>query len=232
MDTPVPVDQAGGVALGRHAQRHDRALAERLRGEGGDASQFHHVIDVAPTVLDVAGLPAPTFVNGIQQEPMQGVSMEYSFDDAAAPGIHRRQYFEMFCNRGIYHQGWTAVTRHSTPWVRVPRCPRSTTTYGSCMPDTDWSQAHDLANEQPDRLRSLQRLFLIEAVKYNVLPLDDRRIERINSELAGRPQLVPVPRSCSSAAWAGSPRARSSTSRTSRTRSPRSSTSRTAVRAA
>ena len=97
----------------------------------------------------------------------------------------------MFCNRGIYHEGWTAVTRHSTPWVMAPSCRRSTTTSGSSTtPRTDWSQAHDLAAEQPEKLAELQALFLIEARKYNVLPLDDRRVERFNPDLAGRPTLV------------------------------------------
>src|SRR5678809_956648 len=87
-----------------------------IKARGEFRSQFHHVIDVAPTVLEAAGLPAPTFVNGVQQEPLHGVSMIYSFDDAKAAERHETQYFEMFCNRGIYHKGWTAVTRHRTPW--------------------------------------------------------------------------------------------------------------------
>ena len=96
----------------------------------------------------------------------------------------------MFCNRGIYHKGWTAVTRHSTPWVMARAAAASTTTCGSSTRPDDWTQAHDLAGEQPEKLAELQRLFLIEATKYNVLPLDDRRVERFNSDLAGRPQLV------------------------------------------
>ena len=91
-----------------------------IKAKGEMRHQFHHVIDVAPTILEAAGLPAPTFVNGIQQAPLEGVSMTYSFDDAAAADRHTTQYFEMFVNRGIYHQGWTAVTRHSTPWVMAP----------------------------------------------------------------------------------------------------------------
>jgi len=80
-------------------------------------SQFHHAIDVAPTILAAAGIPAPTFVNGIQQRPLHGTSMRYCFDDAMAAERRETQYFECVCNRGIYHKGWTAVTRHSTPWV-------------------------------------------------------------------------------------------------------------------
>ena len=95
----------------------------------------------------------------------------------------------MFCNRGIYHEGWTAVTRHSIPWVATEMPAFDDDVWELYGPD-DWTQAHDLAAEQPDKLRELQRLFLIEAGKYNVLPLDDRRVERFNSDLAGRPQLV------------------------------------------
>ena len=162
-----------------------------IKAKGEIRSQFHHVIDVAPTVLDIAGLPQPDFVNGIQQTPLHGVSMRYTFDDADAAEQRELQYFEVACNRGVYHQGWTAVTRHSTPWA-----------FGGTLPaldddvwelydtNTDWTQAHDLAAEHPDKLAELQRLFLIEAVKYGVLPLDDRRIERFNSDIAGRPVLV------------------------------------------
>ena len=88
-----------------------------IKAKGEIRSQFHHVIDVAPTVLEAAGLPAPLSVNGVQQHPLEGVSMAYSFDDGDAADRHTTQYFEMFCNRGIYHEGWTAVTRHSIPWV-------------------------------------------------------------------------------------------------------------------
>jgi arylsulfatase A-like enzyme len=153
-------------------------------------SQFHHVIDVAATVLDVAGLPQPTMVNSVQQLPLHGVSMVYSFDDAGAAERRETQYFEMFCNRGIYHQGWTAVTRHSTPWVMVPELPAFDDDVWELYGPEDWTQAHDLAAEQPQKLAELQRLFLLEASKYNVFPLDDRRVERFNADLAGRPQLI------------------------------------------
>jgi arylsulfatase A-like enzyme len=152
-------------------------------------SQFHHVIDVAPTVLEAAGLPEPVSVNGVQQIPLEGVSMAYTFDDAEADDQHTTQYFEMFCNRGIYHQGWTAVTRHSLPWVATEMPAFDDDVWELYGPD-DWTQAHDLAKEQPEKLVELQRLFLMEAGKYNVLPLDDRRFERFNADLAGRPQLV------------------------------------------
>src|SRR5437763_2654417 len=153
-------------------------------------SQFHHVIDVAPTVLEAAGLPEPTHVDGVEQTPIEGVSMRYSFDDAGAAERRTTQYFEMFCNRGVYHDGWTAVTRHSTPWVVGTELPSFQDDVWELYSDGDWTQAHDLAAEQPEKLAELQALFLEEARKYNVLPLDDRRVERFNADLAGRPQLV------------------------------------------
>jgi arylsulfatase len=161
----------------------------RFKAKGEIRSQFHHVIDVAATVLDVAGLPEPSFVHGIQQMPLHGVSMAPSFGDASAPEVRETQYFEMFCNRGIYHQGWTAVTRHSTPWLMTETPPLDADVWELYAPE-DWTQAHDVAQEQPEKLSELQTLFLIEAAKYNVLPLDDRRAERFNADLAGRPQLV------------------------------------------
>jgi arylsulfatase len=160
-----------------------------IKAKGEVRNQFHHVIDVAPTVLDAANLPAPLFVNGIQQAPLEGVSMAYSFDEADAADRHTTQYFEMFVNRGIYHQGWTAVTRHSIPWLMTETPPLDADVWELYGPD-DWTQSRDLAAEQPERLAKLQRQFLIEAGKYNVLPLDDRRVERFNADLAGRPQLI------------------------------------------
>jgi arylsulfatase A-like enzyme len=154
-------------------------------------TQFHHVIDVAPTVLEAAGIPEPTSVNGIPQKPIEGTSMRYSFDDPDAPERRERQYFEMFCNRGLYDRGWAAVTRHSTPWVmEVQLPPFQDDVWELYDTNTDWSQIHDLAAEMPDKLAELQQLWLEEARKYNVLPLDDRRIERFNPDLAGRPQLI------------------------------------------
>src|SRR6188472_1431799 len=163
-----------------------------IKEKGGIRNQFSHVIDLAPTVLEAAGIPEPAMVNGVMQSPYEGTSMLYAFNDAKAPERHETQYFEMFCNRGIYHKGWSAVTKHRTPWEMG----------GAKMPafdddvwelydgSTDWTQARDLAKENPDKLHELQRLWLIEAVKYNVLPLDDRQIERINPTLAGRPSLI------------------------------------------
>jgi arylsulfatase A-like enzyme len=163
-----------------------------IKSRGEVRSQFSHVIDVAPTVLEAAGLPEPTFVNGVQQKPIEGVSMRYAFDDVGAVERHTTQYFEMFCNRGIYHQGWTAVTRHSIPWLMVghEKPGLDDDVWELYDTSTDWTQNRNLAAEQPEKLAELQRLFLIEAAKYNVLPLDDRGIERALPDIAGRPTLV------------------------------------------
>ncbi len=165
---------------------------EGIAERGGLRSQFTHVIDVAPTILEAAGLPEPTMVNGVLQSPMEGTSMLYTFGEADSPERHDLQYFEMFGNRGIYHKGWSAVTKHRTPWIMV----------GGVMPafdddvwelydgSTDYSQARNIVADHPDMLAQLQRLWLIEATKYNVLPLDDRTAERANADIAGRPTLI------------------------------------------
>jgi len=164
----------------------------RLKAKGEIRNQFHHVIDVAPTILEAAGLPEPTTVHGVTQHPMEGVSMLYAFNDAKAGERHETQYFEMMGNRGIYHRGWTAVTRRRIPWETMGEIGHSFDEDTWELYDTskDWTQARDLAKSQPEKLAELQRLWLIEATKYNVLPIDDRMAERANADLAGRPQLV------------------------------------------
>ncbi len=160
-----------------------------IRARGEIRHQFHHVIDIAATLLEAAGLPEPTIVNSVQQAPFEGVSMVYSFNDAKAGERHETQYFEMFCNRGIYHKGWTAVTRHGTPWLGAMKRAFDDDVWELYGPD-DWTQSRDLAKDNPKKLHELQRLFLIEAAKYQVLPLDDRTFERFNADMAGRPQLI------------------------------------------
>ncbi len=162
-----------------------------IKAKGEARHQFHHVIDIAPTILEAAQLPEPYMVNGVAQVPMQGVSMLYSFDDAAAAERHETQYFEMFGNRGIYHKGWTAVTRHRTPWIMTGETPPfDDDVWELYDTNEDWSQARDLSKEMPDKLHELQRLWIIEATRNGVLPMDDRGSERFNSDLAGRPVLV------------------------------------------
>lgn len=160
--------------------------------QGGSRSQFCHVIDVAPTILEAAGIPEPLSVNGVQQSPIEGTSMIYSLNDADTPERHDLQYFEMFGNRGIYYKGWSAVTKHRTPWElgAVKLAAFDDDIWELYDGTKDWTQADDLSAELPDKLRELQRLWLIEAVKYNVLPIDDRTGERFDPAAAGRPQLI------------------------------------------
>jgi arylsulfatase A-like enzyme len=156
--------------------------------KGKTRNQFHHVIDVAPTILEAAGLPAPTIVNSIQQAPIEGVSMLGTLRDASAAETRDVQYFEMFGNRGIYHNGWTAVTKHRTPWL-MDKPSLDDDVWELYGPD-DWTQSRDLAAENPAKLAELQRLWLIEAVKYNVVPIDDRSVERFDADVSGRPKLI------------------------------------------
>lgn len=155
---------------------------------GGIRDQFHHVIDVMPTILDVAGIPQPTTVDGIAQKPIEGTSMRYTFNDAGAADRRTLQYFEMVGNRGIYHEGWMAVTRHGTPWemVQTGRKYFDDDVWELYDTNVDWTQARDISAEHPGKLRELRQLFLIEAAKYNVFPLDDRMTERENPKEAGR----------------------------------------------
>lgn len=163
-----------------------------ITAPGEIRNQFTHVIDVAATVLDVAGIPEPVQVHGVTQAPLEGRSFAPTFGDANAPEHRETQYFEMFGNRGIYHQGWTAVTKHRTPWELVGA---KTVAFDDDLWElyntaTDWSQANDLSQLHPEKLHDLQRLWLIEATKHNVLPLDDRGTERMDAFVAGRPQLI------------------------------------------
>jgi arylsulfatase A-like enzyme len=163
-----------------------------IQAKGQLRHQFHHVIDVAPTLLEAAGLPEPAQVNGVNQRPMEGVSMRYSFDDADAAERHQTQYFEIFGNRGVYHQGWSAITKHRTPWQTTGEVGIAfdNDTWELYDGSSDWTQARDLSKEQPEKLAELQRLFLIEATRYNVLPLDDRSFERVLPEVSGKPTLI------------------------------------------
>jgi len=162
-----------------------------LKAKGEIRNQFHHVIDVAPTILEMADLPQPYAVHGVGQVPMQGVSMAYSFEDAGAAERRETQYFEMAGNRGIYHKGWTAVTRHRTPWILTGKTPPfDDDVWELYDTNKDWSQAHDLSKEMPDKLHELQRLWVIEATRNNVLPMDDRGAERFDPDIAGRPVLI------------------------------------------
>lgn len=160
-----------------------------IAARGEVRHQWHHVVDVLPTLLESAGVPVPAVVDGVEQQPLDGVSFRYSFDDAGAPERHVTQYFEMFGNRGIYHHGWTAVAKHKTPWATAQRDtpPMSEDRWELYDTRSDWSQAHDLAETHPERLAELQELFLVEARRNHVLPMDDQLSGRFDARTAGRP---------------------------------------------
>ncbi len=160
-----------------------------IEASGDLRHQFGHVIDIAPTVLAAAGIPEPVTVNGFDQHPYEGFALNETFENADAAEIHETQYFEMFVNRGIYHQGWTAVTRHSIPWV-LATAPSIEDDVWELYEPGDWTQSNDVAADNPRQLLRLQQLFLAEAARHNALPLDDRRSERFDPDRAGRPQLI------------------------------------------
>jgi arylsulfatase len=161
-----------------------------INAKGELRTQFHHVIDVAPTILEAAGLPEPKMVNGVKQRPMDGVSMVYSFNDARAKDRHTTQYFEMFGNRAIYHDGWLARTIHKAPWEPKPRRALDEDIWELYDIRTDFSLVNDLSKKNPKKLAELQNLFMKEAEKNHALPIDDRVFERINAELVNRPDLM------------------------------------------
>jgi arylsulfatase len=163
---------------------------ERIKARGELRSQWHHVIDIAPTILEAAGLPEPKRVDGIEQTPVEGVSFLYTFNDAPAKDRHLVQYFEIAGNRGVYHDGWLAGTVHKAVWENAPRASLENDTWELYNTRTDFSLADDLATKYPDKLKEMQNLFMTEAVKYRVLPIDDRIQERMNAAVAGRPDLM------------------------------------------
>ena len=161
----------------------------RIKDKGGIRTQFHHVIDIAPTILEAVGVQTPSVLNGVPQKPVEGVSMAYSFDDAKAPSRRRTQYFEMAANRGIYDDGWVACTTPPVaPWVSVWK-PIDIDEYKWELYHVadDFSESVNLADKEPARLRAMQDLFWIEAAKYNVLPIDNRRVERMDVSLRPSP---------------------------------------------
>ena len=161
-----------------------------IKEDGGLRTQWHHAIDIAPTVLEAAGLPEPAVVYGVRQRAIEGVSMLYTFNDADAKSRRTTQYFEMAGNRGIYQDGWFATTVHRAPWEPKPRATFENDRWELYDVEKDFSNADDLAAKYPEKLEKLKGVFLEEAIKYNVLPLDDRVWERFNPAMAGRPDLM------------------------------------------
>ncbi|MCA0930384.1 arylsulfatase [Ruegeria profundi] len=190
MDTPYQwtkqvASDPGGTKVGMVVHWPDGFEA---RDEQRD--QFTHVIDVAPTILEAAGIPEPREVNGVPQYPMDGISMLYTFDDPTAGERHTTQYFEMFGNRAIYHEGWWARTIHKAPWEPKPRRALADDIWELYDTNTDFSLTNDLSEDMPEKLAQMQTIFMQEAARNNVLPIDDRVFERINPASAGRPDLM------------------------------------------
>ncbi len=161
-----------------------------FKSKGEVRSQFHHVNDVASTILEATNIPAPKTINGVEQIPMDGVSMLYATDNASAEGRHNTQYFEMFGNRAIYNDGWMARVVHMVPWVGKPRKPFLEEKWELYNVDEDFSLTNNLADQHPERIEELVKLFEKEAIANNVYPLDDRLYERFNAAIAGRPDLM------------------------------------------
>jgi arylsulfatase len=161
-----------------------------IKAKGEVCAQFGHVIDIAPTIYEITGIPAPKEVNGIVQDPIEGTSLAYTFNDASAKERHTVQYFEMFGNRAIYQDGWFARTIHRAPWLFKPPQTLQNDIWELYNTKEDFSLANDLASQNPDKLKSMQDLFMKEAEKYHVLPIDDRLIERTDAALVGRPTVM------------------------------------------
>jgi len=163
---------------------------EGIKEKGGMRSQFGHVIDIAPTILEAIGLPEPKSVNGTPQIPIEGTSLLYTFNDADAKERHTTQYFEMFGNRAVYHDGWFARTIHRAPWQAVDMPPLETDTWDLYDVHEDFSLANNLADKYPKKVAEMEALFMSEGEKYHALPIDDRVIARMNPAIAGRPDLL------------------------------------------
>jgi arylsulfatase A-like enzyme len=192
-DTPFKWTKQIASHFGGTRQGMCMAWPKRIKDAGGIRPQFHHVIDVAPTILEATGIPAPDTVNGVAQKPIEGVSMAYTWDKTATdvPSRHTTQYFEMFGNRAIYHDGWVACTTPiQAPWILAADPPSDTANafkWELYDITKDWTEHNDLAETNLEKLKELQTLFATEAARYHVLPLDSSKISRL---LATRPRLT------------------------------------------
>ena len=191
MDTPFQWTKQVASHFGGTRNPMIISWPARIKDKGGLRSQFMHVIDIVPTLYEVIGITAPQQLNGVPQKPIEGISFAYTFDDPKAKERHTLQYFEMGCNRGLYHDGWMASAISAAPWnpdrSAVDPDKEKWELYNV---DKDFSQADDLATAEPQRLAQMEQLWWGQAAKYNVLPMDWRVAERFNSELAGRPSLT------------------------------------------
>jgi arylsulfatase A-like enzyme len=190
-DTPFKWTKQVASHFGGTRQGFAIAWPGHIKDAGGIRTQFHHVIDIVPTVLEITGIPAPVMVDGIAQRPIEGISMAYTFDkaNANAPSTRATQYFEMFANRAIYHDGWIAATTPpAPPWLlgtaKLPEDVVNGYKWELYNIADDYSENNDLAAKMPEKLHELQELFFVEATKYNVFPLDNSVLPRI---IAPRP---------------------------------------------
>src|SRR2546429_160064 len=190
LDTPFQWTKQVASHWGGTRNGMDMHWAERIKANSNISTQFSHVVDIAPTVLEAVGLPFPKMVNGTEQLPFDGPSMVYTFDDPKAKDRHTTQYFEMFGNRAIYHDGWVACTRHSIPWLMAQNPPLKDDVWELYNVAEDFSEANNLATKNPEKLKEMQDLFMKTAEKYHVMPIDDRRSERFDAATAGRPDLM------------------------------------------
>jgi arylsulfatase A-like enzyme len=190
MDTPFQWTKQVASHFGGTRNGMVISWPARIKEKGGIRTQFSSVIDIYPTILEAVGVQSPSMLNGVPQKPVEGFSLVYTFDDAKAKSTHRTQYFEMFANRAIYDDGWVAATTPPTlPWVVTGKTPPvEDYKWELYNVDQDFSEANDLATKEPKKLRELQDLFWAEAGKYNVLPLDNSRVERFDVSI--RPSLT------------------------------------------
>jgi len=190
MDTPFQWTKQIASHFGGTRNGMAMAWPAGIKDKGGKRFQFSHVIDIAPTILEAAGIPQPVQINGMDQKPIEGTSLAYTFADAKVPTRHTTQYFEMAGNQGIYSDGWMASALWSEPWVPEPSADKDILNldWELYHIDDDFSQAVNLADQMPEKLQEMKTLFFAEAAKYNVLPLDGRKIARLN--VANRPSLT------------------------------------------
>jgi arylsulfatase len=190
MDTPFQWTKQVASHFGGTRNAMVISWPARIKDKGGIRTQFSSVIDVYPTILEAVGVQSPSMINGVAQKPVEGFSMVYTFDNPNAKPVHRTQYFEMFANRAIYNDGWVAATTPPVPpWVFGTNPPAvEDYKWELYNVEQDFSEASDLAAKQPKKLRDLQDLFWVEAAKYNVLPVDNSKAERLDVSL--RPSLT------------------------------------------
>jgi arylsulfatase len=191
MNTPFQWTKQVGSHFGGTRNPMIISWPARIKDKGGLRSQFIHTIDIVPTLYELCRITAPTDLNGVKQKPIEGVSFAFSFDDAEAASRRKTQYFELGCNRGLYHDGWMLSSIAFVPWEpNRGEFDPDKATWELYKIEEDFSQAHDLAQKYPEKLRQMQDMWWVEAAKYNVLPLDWRAIIRMNAEAMGRPSLI------------------------------------------